>query len=131
MAYGHQSRSYTPPVTAFDSRVCPSTSSTCAPFAVRWTGFVRPQYSEAYTFTTDSDDGVKLWINGQLVVDDWVIQADTPEQSAPISLTANQLVPIQIEYYENGEGPATMVLQWQSASQSLQVIPPSQFYLPS
>lgn len=133
MGYGNQSHTYTPPVAAFDSRVCPSppTSSPCSPFAVRWTGFVRPQHSEAYTFTTDSDDGVKLWINGQLIVSDWQIQGDTPAHSAPINLTAGQLVPIQIEYYENGEGPATMVLQWQSASQPLQVIPPSQFYLPS
>jgi hypothetical protein len=136
--YGRQSRTYSPPLGPFDSPpsgplVCPSppTSSPCSPFAVRWTGFVRPRYTETYTFTTDSDDGVKLWINGQLIVDDWKVQGDTPTQSVPISLTANQLTSIQIEYYENGEGPATMVLQWQSASQALEVIPQSQLYLPS
>jgi hypothetical protein len=132
MGYGKQSHTYTPPLAPFDPRVCPSppTSSPCAPFAVRWTGFVRPRYTETYTFTTDADDGVKLWINGQLLVDNWQVQGDTAK-SGTISLTADQLVSIQIEYYENGEGPATMVLQWQSASQPREVIPQSQLYPPS
>ncbi len=136
MGYGQQSRTYTPPIAPFDSQVCPSppTSSPCSPFAVRWTGFVRPRYTETYTFTTDSDDGVKLWINGQLVVDNWKVQGDTPASgTTSAALTAGQLYPITIEYYENGEGPATMVLQWGSASQAQapEVIPQSQLYPPS
>src|SRR5262245_53224841 len=35
-------------------------------FSVRWSGQVQPRYSEQYTFFTVSDDGVRLWINGQL-----------------------------------------------------------------
>src|SRR5262245_7606893 len=35
-------------------------------FSVRWTGQVIPRYSETYTFYTRSDDGVRLWVNGQL-----------------------------------------------------------------
>ncbi len=132
MAYGENPSNYTPPLAPFDSQVCPSppTSHPCSPFGVRWTGFVRPRDTETYTFTTHSDDGVKLWVNGQLIVDNWKIQGDTPS-SGTISLTADQLVSIQIEYYENGQGPATMVLQWQSTSQPLEVIPQSQLYLPS
>jgi len=132
LGYGQQSHTYTPPLAPFDSQVCPSPNSSthCSPFGVRWTGFVRPRYTETYTFTTHSDDGVKLWVNGQLLIDNWTIHGDAPN-SQKISLTADQLVSIQIEYYENGEGPATMVLQWQSASQALEVIPQSQLYLPS
>jgi hypothetical protein len=134
MAYGENPSNYTPTLAPFDSQVCPSPTSTthCSPFAVRWTGFVRPRNTETYTFTTHSDDGVKLWVNGQLLVDNWMIQGDTPASgTTSAALTAGQLYPIQIEYYENGEGPATMVLQWQSASQPLEVIPQSQLYLPS
>ena len=40
-------------------------------FSVRWTGQVQPQYSETYTFSTNSDDGVRLWINGQEIINDW------------------------------------------------------------
>jgi hypothetical protein len=130
--YGNQSRTYSPPVGPFDAQVCPSppSSTPCAAFGVRWTGFVRAQYSETYTFYTDADDGVKLWVNGQLIVDNWQVQPDTQE-SGTVSLTAGQLVPIQIEYYENGEGPATMALQWSGPSQPFQAIPQSQLYPPA
>src|SRR5438552_17283530 len=40
-------------------------------FSVRWKGQVVPAFSETYTFYTQSDDGVRLWINGQLIIDDW------------------------------------------------------------
>lgn len=40
-------------------------------FSVRWTGKIKPTYSETYTFTTTADDGVRLWVNGQLLIDRW------------------------------------------------------------
>lgn len=46
-------------------------------FSIRWTGFIVPRYSQVYTFYTRSDDGVRLWIDGQLVISQW---NDHPEQ---------------------------------------------------
>ena len=43
-------------------------------YTVRWTGQVRPQYSETYVFETRTDDGVKLWVNDQLLIDKWQVQ---------------------------------------------------------
>jgi hypothetical protein len=40
-------------------------------FSVRWTGQFEPQYSETYTFYAVNDDGARLWVNGQLLIDDW------------------------------------------------------------
>src|SRR6185436_18128129 len=34
-------------------------------FSARWTGEIMPQFSQTYTFYTVSDDGVRLWVNGQ------------------------------------------------------------------
>ncbi|HXC97901.1 MAG TPA: LamG-like jellyroll fold domain-containing protein, partial [Verrucomicrobiae bacterium] len=34
-------------------------------YVVQWTGTVQPQFSGTYTFTTTTDDGVLLWVNGQ------------------------------------------------------------------
>src|SRR5437588_7440522 len=54
------------------------TFSTSSPFpnngyfSVRWTGQVQPQNSELYYFVANTDDGVKLWVNDQLVIDSWV-----------------------------------------------------------
>ena len=33
-------------------------------FAVRWTGSIQPQYNETYTFSTETDSGARLFVNG-------------------------------------------------------------------
>ena len=40
-------------------------------YCVRWTGQVQPQYSDTYYFVANTDDGVKLWVNDQLIIDNW------------------------------------------------------------
>lgn len=95
-------------------------------FSVRWLGKIRPQYSEAYTFYTTSDDGVRLRINGQLVIDQWNDHAATVH-SGTVTLQAGQLYDIQLEYYENG-GFAVMKLEWQSPSQPRGIVPANYLY---
>src|SRR5579859_642021 len=70
-------------------------------FSVQWTGFVVPPYSGTYTFYATSDDGIRVWVNGSLIIDSWVDQAATQHASAPISLTANTLYDFQVDYYEH------------------------------
>jgi uncharacterized repeat protein (TIGR03806 family) len=102
----------------------PDPSISVDDFTVRWTGSVQPQYNETYTFYTTTDDGVRLWVNGQLLIDDWVDQAATTE-SGSITLKAQQLYNIQMDYYEDG-GSASAQLQWSSPSTPKAVIPQSQ-----
>ena len=102
----------------------PDPSISVDSFTVRWTGSVQPQFSEIYTFYTTTDDGVRLWVNGQLLVDDWVDQAATTK-SGSITLKAQQLYNIRMEYYEDG-GNASAELQWSSPSTAQAVIPQSQ-----
>lgn len=40
-------------------------------FTMRWEGKVEPLYTQTYTFYTVTDDGVRLWVNGWLVIDKW------------------------------------------------------------
>src|SRR5918993_709415 len=37
-------------------------------FSARWTGTVEPQFSQTYTFHTLSNNGVRLWVNGKLII---------------------------------------------------------------
>ena len=106
-----------------DPRVDPET------FSVRWTGFVRPRYSQTYTFYTTTDDGVRLWVNGQLIVDKWIDQPPTT-WSGTITLNANQLYDIRMDFYENGIG-AVARLEWQSSSQTREVVPESRLSPPT
>jgi hypothetical protein len=95
-------------------------------FSVRWTGQVEPAFSERYTFHTLSDEGVRLRVNGQLLIDNWVPHRATENKGA-IVLQAGQRVEIVLEYYER-TGKAVASLLWSSPSQPKQVIPTARLY---
>jgi subtilisin family serine protease len=95
-------------------------------FSVRWEGFIRPQYSQLYTFFLYSDDGSRLYINDQLVVNHWSDHGAS-EKSGTIQLTAGVNYAIRVEYYERSSG-AVMRLSWSSPSQSKQVVPQARLF---
>src|SRR5262249_31378718 len=107
----------------------PASSVPVDHFSARWTGKVQAQFSETYTFYTQSDDGVRLWVNSQLLIDNWTDHAPT-ENSATIALVAGQKYDIKMEYYENGGGAVAKLL-WSSPSTAKQAIPTSQLYVAS
>lgn len=95
-------------------------------FSARWEGQIQPLYNETYTFYITSDNGRRIWINDQLVVDKWVNDWDIT-YSGQIALKANQKYDIRIEYFE-AYGGANIKLEWSSPSQVKQVVPASQLY---
>ena len=95
-------------------------------FSVRWSGFVEPQFSETYRFTTRADDGVRLWVNGVRVIDDWETHA-AEDRSGTVALAAGQKYELQLEYFQGGGG-ASARLSWGSPSRPQQVIPADRLY---
>jgi len=95
-------------------------------FSARWTGQVSPRFSGSTTFYTVSDDGIRLWVNGQLLIDNWTDHGTT-ENSASITLTAGQKYDLKLEYYE-ATGGAVSRLLWSSACEAKQAIPKAQLY---
>ncbi|MDT7780152.1 MAG: hypothetical protein QOC99_2664 [Acidobacteriota bacterium] len=98
-------------------------------FSVRWTGQVKPLYSESYTFSMVSDEGVRLWVDGKLLIDHWTGHVST-EDSGQITLKAGKKYDIKIEFHET-TGDAVAKLQWESNHQTKQVVPQSQLYPPA
>ncbi len=96
-------------------------------FSVRWTGRVEAPSTETYTFYVRTDDGVRLWVDGQLLVDAWLDQAAT-ERSQTIALEAGRKVDLKLEYYENG-GNASARLSWSSASTPKEPIPADRLFI--
>ncbi|MCP4549348.1 MAG: hypothetical protein GY835_23080, partial [bacterium] len=90
-------------------------------FTVRWTGYVRSDSAGTYTFTTRTDDGVRLWVNGQLLINDWTSHAAV-ENTETIELAADTDVAIVMEYFENTVG-AVAQLRWMPPGSSDAVIP--------
>lgn len=92
-------------------------------YSILWTGQVTPLYTETYTFTTINDDGVRLWVDDQLVIDDWNFHGPE-ERSGTVQLTANQPVSIWLEYF-NGGGGGTIQLMWENPQSPQEIIPDS------
>lgn len=96
-------------------------------FSVRWTGFVQPLYTQAYTFYTRSDDGVRLWVNNQQIINNWTDHSLTENASSSVSLQAGQQYAITMEFYDSSLS-AVAELLWSSSSQSKLHIPTSQLF---
>jgi hypothetical protein len=80
-------------------------------FSVRWTGTVIARATGNYTFETVSDDGIRLWLGGQLVIDHWTAHGATTDTAAPLALVAGQRSAIKVEYFER-TGRAVVSLRW-------------------
>lgn len=85
--------------------------------------------TETYTIYTQSDDGMRVWINNQQVINDWNDHAAGPdtEASGTISMQMGIQYDIRIEYYENG-GDASVQVYWSNPYLSKEIIPQSQLY---
>jgi len=95
-------------------------------YTVRWTGQVQPQFSETYIFDVSSDDGCRLWVNDQLLINKWQAQGLTDWTNA-ITLQAGVRYDIRLDYLQAG-GSAQAHLYWYSADVSRQIIPNTSLY---
>lgn len=97
--------------------------------AARWTGRLQPSESDTYTFSMIGDNGFRLWIDGELLIDNWVDNWDVEKFAEPITLEAGRMYDIKVELFENFGG-SHLRLFWQSSNQDKQVVPADQFYVP-
>lgn len=95
-------------------------------FSIRWTGWVRPKTSGDYAFYTVSDDGVRLWVNGHLIINNWTDHAET-QNKGTVRLEAGRLHDLKLEYYERG-GLAKIMLLWQGPDQPKGLVPQECLY---
>ena len=116
-----------PEIDYFYGTGTPDPNMAGSNFTAVWTGQVLPQYTEPYYFTVKSDDGSRLFINGQLVIDKWQSQSTTEWMSAAISLNAGDYYDIRLEYL-NISGNAEVHLNWYSADQGEQIIPQTRLF---
>ncbi len=91
-------------------------------FSMEIWGYIKPLYTEDYTFTVSSNDKFRLWINNELVRVDWTDGTDTNLQTAPIALTANQWYPIYIQHSQS-TGTEQLSIHWVSTTQVSQLLP--------
>lgn len=107
-------------------------------FSGEWNGYVVPSFNETYTFTAKADDGVRVWIDGKLIIDQWNKQDQTLDgfvqgaqttqtHASSISLKKGQRYTIKVDYFEDVQN-ASIEVKWASKSQKEEVIPYSALF---
>jgi len=96
--------------------------------SARWTANLEAPFTETYQLTTTTDDGVRLWLDGRLLIDNWTNHSST-EDIAKVDLVAGQFYSLKMEWYES-TGSAVARLWWQSPSIPRQIIPTGWLQLP-
>jgi uncharacterized repeat protein (TIGR03806 family) len=95
-------------------------------YSVRWTGMVQPQFSEIYTFYL-AGAGVRLLINGQMLLDEQPLGNPPLTWSVSTALQAQQMYNMEVDCYEDEE-PGIASLSWSSPSTPESIVPQSQLY---
>ena len=101
----------------------PAAGVEVAHFSVRWTGELAAPADGTYKFYVPSDDGVRMWLDGELVYDNWRIQSITRGEGrhATHALKAGHRSTIRLDYFEY-EHLAAVQLEWEGPGLPRQVI---------
>ena len=102
-------------------------------FTAEWTGFIKPDFSEQFSFSAAADDGMRLYIDGKLVLDQWETVAEGTDSEAmreakassatgKVSMEKGKFYSIKVEYREDVQN-ASISLSWESKSLGKEVIP--------
>jgi Flp pilus assembly protein TadG len=116
-----------PTVNFFWTGGAPYTGGPTDNFSAKWEGYFSPNFSGNYIFTVGSDDGSRLYIDGNLIVNQWGPQSYTERSSSTVNLTCGQHT-ISLEFYE-ASGDASVTLKWDAGTGgAATIIPVAQLY---
>jgi plastocyanin len=105
----------------------PNRRITANNFAVRWEGSILPQFTEQYAVQFQYRGQARVWVNNQLIIDEWTGCAFSQTRRGWISLVAGQLASIRVEYVADPVGALAM-LRWTSPSLPIETIPTSRLF---
>jgi len=78
--------------------------------SIRWTGQLVPARSETYIFTALVDDGIRVWIDGDLIIDQWTLN-DLGNFSGKKAMVKGQAYDLRVEYF-NALNEGEIKLMW-------------------
>ncbi|HUW20745.1 MAG TPA: LamG-like jellyroll fold domain-containing protein [Sedimentisphaerales bacterium] len=84
----------------------------------RWRGYIEAPFTGEVTFTAEVDNGLKLEINKQLVIDGW---GRDKARTGKMSMEKGRKYPIVLSYYQDGD-PSYLRLYWTWAGQPKTIV---------
>lgn len=102
------------PALALGSGAAPVSGFGTSLWSVRWDGFLQSPVAGLHTLRAmvRSDDGVRVYVGGTLVIDNWSTPSTTARQTGAITLPANTKLPVRVEFMD-ASGSASLQMQWQ------------------
>jgi hypothetical protein len=97
-------------------------------FSIRWTGRIHPTRTDTYTLITTTDDGVRLWLDGKLLIDRWFDQNGV-NTAPPLKLEKDHDYKLRVEYF-NSINVASASLSWLTPTMPRQIIGSANLLLP-
>lgn len=89
-------------------------------YSMRWLGRIKAPTTGTYTIGTYSDDGIRVWINDSLVINDWTVHGSKWD-SCHLNLVAGKMYDFKMEYFEN-QGYARLYLSWQKPGDTKNIL---------
>ena len=90
-------------------------------WSASYNGFLEAPITGQIKLWTASDDGVRLFIDGRKVIDNWTNHGVTWD-GATLNVVRGQKLPIKLEFFQNGGG-AALQLHWEWDIQNRVIIP--------
>ena len=85
-------------------------------FSARWSGFLVAPQDGDYTLSVTSDDGMRLKLNGQIVLEDWTEHAPTAK-ALDVHLKGGEKMPFELDFYQ-AEAGAVAKVGWKASGTS-------------
>lgn len=101
-----------------------------ANFSSRWTGRLRPAHSGPHQLHIEAIDGARLWVDGNLVIDEWRVQS-RQTHSATLDLIGGRDYDIRMEHFDGSGGDKIAILKWTPPGRAEEVIPSARLFPPT
>ena len=92
-------------------------------YSARWIGNLVAPNTGTYTILTTSDDGIRVWANDTIQIDNWTPHARTTD-FFKLDMVAGEPVPIIIEYFQ-GFGSSVAILEWRGPNFGRKLVEPN------
>lgn len=107
-------------------------------FTAVWTGFIEPQATGEFQFEAQADDGIRVWVNDQLLINRWKNAPEgangfvmgnkaTMTEIGAIQLQGSSRYKLRVEYFERKQNASARLL-WSGPGVDKEVVPASRFF---
>src|SRR5262249_50739633 len=90
-------------------------------FSARWTGTIMPTVSDSYAFSALAAGGVRIYLDDQMILDNWIEHPESEAFALPRELLAGSVYKLRVDFFET-TGRASIHVFWSTSSMPKQLV---------